>query len=438
MPQFGKTPPNVGGRSDILAEYRLAFHQNEYNPHRISYIEGPRGWGKTVLLNEIQREAQEARWIVFSDDATPGLTDRLQLSILRHISQKLKENNTNYKKIIPDELTLKLPGILSAKWSESTGSTKENQHNSTRSLLELVIKSVQPTGGVLITVDELHRLQGVEFTQLGNDLQYLIRKNLDRHLAFVGAGLPGLRDRGGVIFRGPTFLHRAKTVELTQLSREESTKVLIDGFANSGLECDEKTAESAQHICYGVPYLLQLIGYSVTEVCYSLGHDKVSYGALDKAIDNSTSDIVDQLYALAIRDLSGDDLNLVMAVASDHDVSKRSVLIERLGWDEATYVKHRSRLIRRGLLIAAEQGYLTFPFPPLRAWIRSEYEVEAAAAAVLSKRQQNVSEHQLKLAAHRLVSGLPVPPPVRCKHIGVRSGIQCRRSEGHSPPHRYT
>lgn len=74
---FGKSPPVLAGRDDILDELSNALVEGTWTSERASLVEGLRGVGKTVLLNAVEDRARERGWIVVSETATPGFTDRI-------------------------------------------------------------------------------------------------------------------------------------------------------------------------------------------------------------------------------------------------------------------------------------------------------------------------------------------------------------------------
>ncbi|HAS10214.1 MAG TPA: ATP-binding protein, partial [Acidimicrobiaceae bacterium] len=75
-PTFGRTPPLLVGRDDVIVEFATAIEAASGSA-LATLLVGARGSGKTVLLNALEDAARSQGWIVFSETATPGLVDRL-------------------------------------------------------------------------------------------------------------------------------------------------------------------------------------------------------------------------------------------------------------------------------------------------------------------------------------------------------------------------
>ena len=76
-PTAGKRPPILIGRESVIEDFEEGLDNGAGAPGRLMLITGNRGCGKTVLLRELQRLANERGWAVVSDSASLGLCDRL-------------------------------------------------------------------------------------------------------------------------------------------------------------------------------------------------------------------------------------------------------------------------------------------------------------------------------------------------------------------------
>ncbi|MFR7732483.1 MAG: ATP-binding protein [Collinsella sp.] len=65
------------GRESVIEDFEEGLDNGAGAPGRLMLITGNRGCGKTVLLRELQRLANERGWAVVSDSASLGLCDRL-------------------------------------------------------------------------------------------------------------------------------------------------------------------------------------------------------------------------------------------------------------------------------------------------------------------------------------------------------------------------
>lgn len=213
----GKTPLVLAGRDEYLHDFDAAIQDGPGSHERISIITGPRGIGKTVLLNEFETVAKTHSWHVISETTTRGFNDRIRdraFSLLQDLS---------------DEPKRRLSGIdLSYLSFETEAIPSFSPTPTLRSVLdelfdrqaELDARLNQEPVGLLITLDELHYAHMDEIIEFGTTIQHLVRE--DREIAM--AGIPGAvkpllaADEG----RNPvTFLRRANKIETGMVPIEE-------------------------------------------------------------------------------------------------------------------------------------------------------------------------------------------------------------------------
>lgn len=76
-PTAGKMPPILVGRQNIIDDFQEALANGAGAPGRLMLIMGQRGYGKTVMLTELRRLAEDAGWVTLSETASEGLAARL-------------------------------------------------------------------------------------------------------------------------------------------------------------------------------------------------------------------------------------------------------------------------------------------------------------------------------------------------------------------------
>ena len=62
-PTAGKRPPILIGRESVIEDFEEGLDNGAGAPGRLMLITGNRGYGKTVLLRELQRLASERGWL---------------------------------------------------------------------------------------------------------------------------------------------------------------------------------------------------------------------------------------------------------------------------------------------------------------------------------------------------------------------------------------
>lgn len=79
---LGATPPYLAGRKDSIEEFAYALDDDPGSHERISLVVGPRGIGKTVLLNAFKDTASDRGWRILNDTAAAGFAERLRAEII--------------------------------------------------------------------------------------------------------------------------------------------------------------------------------------------------------------------------------------------------------------------------------------------------------------------------------------------------------------------
>jgi len=90
-PVFGNDPPILAGRKRLIDDVLMGLANQPGDPNRITIFTGPRGSGKTVLLNTIAARAEGIGWISVHTTASSQMLDQLIEQIERraaHLIQK--------------------------------------------------------------------------------------------------------------------------------------------------------------------------------------------------------------------------------------------------------------------------------------------------------------------------------------------------------------
>ncbi|WP_369825035.1 ATP-binding protein [Corynebacterium sp. NML 150383] len=172
---MGKTPPVVAGRDSYVQDFAEALYDGPGTHERISIVTGPRGIGKTVLLNEFEEAARQQSWFVISETTTEHFNERIRDTLIRKI-----------REVTPDSTRLSFDSISDQAPPQSLRSVLEE----CCSLLETIDQKMgKPPIGILITLDELHYAHVRDIIEFGTTMQHMIRE--DREIAVAMAGIPG-------------------------------------------------------------------------------------------------------------------------------------------------------------------------------------------------------------------------------------------------------
>lgn len=197
-PTAGKRPPILIGRESVIEDFEEGLDNGAGAPGRLMLITGNRGCGKTVLLRELQRLANERGWAVVSDSASLGLCDRL--------ADALRSN----KPVVTSMEFGPSFGRMSVEAARAKGETL-------RGLVNERLKRLGPGKGILFAIDEAQSASIEELAALAVLYQQVLgdqdatglSDSDQRGLALVFAGLPSMVDD---LLEEPsvTFLRRAQ------------------------------------------------------------------------------------------------------------------------------------------------------------------------------------------------------------------------------------
>ena len=266
-PGAGGNPMYVAGRDkelsiingiiESLCDIRDNGEDNEEDPEFPIFIIGPRGVGKTVLLNCAKKIATKNNIHVVKakveDFAESNVTRLIELI-----------SGTDYKSIL-DEFKVSVPGF------KATARNPFKSNDIPSALTKKLNKSP-----VLFLIDEAHTFNTDHFRVFCNLVQDLQSDKLP--LGVIYAGTPGLDN---LIFRAKaTFITRYENYYLNTID-EKSTKLALAKTAEySNINFDANAVNYLAKLTDNYPYFIQLIGKIMWD---KLAKEKKKIGDIDEA-----------------------------------------------------------------------------------------------------------------------------------------------------------
>ncbi|MSS85306.1 ATP-binding protein [Actinomycetaceae bacterium WB03_NA08] len=242
-------PPALEGRSNLIDEFLESIEDGPGAPGRLTLYSGPRGIGKTVMLNAVgDSVAERMQWLVIHETATPGFTSRLAKAasnLLDHTSP-----------LVISGITLPVVG----GGIQLRESPKPAALQLREALTGLSDQCRERGTGLLITSDEIPQDDREEMVQFAAVAQHLVRESCE--FALVMAGVPSAVD--GLLNEDvTTFMRRAERHDLTELQEDAACHALSRPMTDSGKRVDPDAMSIAVKATEGYPFLIQLIGYQV-------------------------------------------------------------------------------------------------------------------------------------------------------------------------------
>jgi hypothetical protein len=359
-PTFGSSPPILAGREELVDLFAEALDHGPGAPGRATLYTGARGSGKTVMLNEAEDQARQRGWLVISETATAGLTDRL---VRTHLPMLLAEHGPAKKRRTLSGLSAPA-GLGSLNWDTAVEGAAPAP--TLRSLIdELTELLAKRDTGLLITVDEIHRQLASELRELGATVQHAFREQ--REVAIAMAGLPAaisdlLAD--DVI----TFLRRADRHSLGAVPLPDVRQALREPIAAAGRQISAPALEAAAKATRGYPFLIQLVGYQIWR--QHPGEREITATDVAEGVIAARRRMGTLVYEPALAEASDVDGAFLHAMARDEGASRIAVIAARLGVSANYANQYRQRLISAQLIRPAGRGQVDFAVPYLREHLR--------------------------------------------------------------------
>lgn len=257
-PDFGQAPHLLVGRDALTRTLRAGLGGGPRDSRFTSLLLGPRGSGKTVLLNALRDAARESGWIVLPLDAsTDGIHDRIGEYI-----EWVQETH----EAVPDLTGSGREERASAKfrmpafeWQRAVVREVRPRWGLRRKLTVLASHAAQHDAAVLLIVDELHSGQRSELRRMAADLQH-ITKNEQLPLAFLGAGLSEMKHTLLEDNR-MTFFQRCNREDMPLLGPADAARFLGRTVNDAGGAFDGDALGMLAEASGTLPFRMQLVGH---------------------------------------------------------------------------------------------------------------------------------------------------------------------------------
>jgi len=308
-------PPHIAGREreqqrissciDTLAKGTM--------PQSVLLI-GPRGCGKTVLLNWCERQAREqnVRLKVFSRNL-PASESELALELLGSVFD-LKN---------PDEVSAKVDAVIGG------GESKWNLPRAVTRLKEALGDECRKQP-LLVTLDEAAASDPDSLGILLSLTQSLNSRT--GKVMVVIAGTPGTMD---VLAKsGASFFDRSVGLSIGLLDQDAAREAIVEPLEASGMSIERRAIDKVVEHSQGYPYFLQEWGQAL--------FDRAGAGNRLKITNTEVKDVMDELneirgkiYQSRYRDWRDGDIELLGDVLNRTRIERRSGRFTRLNLRKA-------------------------------------------------------------------------------------------------------
>ncbi len=377
-PGNGIEPPYVAGRMEYLQEFSRALDLFEEGLPRNFIIFGPRGTGKTVLVNLFGPIARQKGWHTISREfnsrfcdeerfADAVITDLVNEACnVSFISQIKKRGELLLDTLKPEEIS-------------AHGIRYKPFYKKKRVLLEDHLKRI------LIENWNVFKKAGVKGVVLLYDEFHTVHDGKNRGdyplASFLGAVAQAQREgcRYVLVLSGlpnlPLNLKEAKTYtermfvfrELGNLPEGEARRAIQLPLKGSGHKFEKKLVDEIIKKTGGYPYFLQFYGYFVIE---TLKKELISLSDLARMRTRLLRELDISFFEDRFKKATCAEQEILLAMAA---VESNSIapteIIKATGIGKSTFFMHLQNLANKNLIYRASRGAYSFSIPLFKEFL---------------------------------------------------------------------
>lgn len=381
-PGAGRRPPVLAGREPLLEAFHVVRRRADElgEGDRAWVINGLRGVGKTVLLNELMNQVSGRGWIVAKVEVTANadlasalssaLVRAMRTATGRHPVSRLQRLLGVFKAF---SLKVDPTGTLSlgAEVAPVTGVADTGRFADDLAMLfEVLGETSRDLGmGTLILIDELQEASNEELTAINTAVHQIGQGDVPLPVFFVGAGLPSLPAQLAEATSYAERLYDYRSIGL--LDPTAASAALLAPTRQQDIDWQPDALTAALEVAGGYPYFLQAVGKHVWDVAVRspIAIDDVEVGGA-----LARREVDDGLYRSrwergtpAQRQL----MRVLAEIGAGEAVAIADVA-DRMGKRVGDLSVSRRDLIKKGLVYPPERGMLAFTVPGMHAFIAQQ------------------------------------------------------------------
>jgi len=370
-PGAGSPPPELAGRAPVLEQARILLGRVMIGKSEKSLmLTGLRGVGKTVLLNEVRRMAQESGYrtvlveaheekalgpliaaplkaVFFELDRIAQTGDRVKrgLRVLRSFLGGLK--------VKLGELEIGLD-IDPETGAADSGDIEIDLPNVFEALGEAAKEKMT---AVAILIDEIQYLSQKELGAIIMAMHRVQQRQLP--VVLLGAGLPVLLGLAG---ESKSYAERLFAFpDIGALSEADSNQAISEPAIQGGVTLTAAALTETYRLTKGYPYFIQEWGYQMWNLAVS---SPIDLELVQSAADSVVRRLDQNFFRVRFDRLTPGEKNFLRAMAQLGSGAIRSGDIANcLGVKVNSIGPVRSKLIKKGMIYSPAYGDMAFTVP---------------------------------------------------------------------------
>ncbi len=381
----GEPPPALVGRDQELSAFDIAVRRLTIGRSANSQLlYGLRGVGKTVLLKEFTKTAEDNGWIssyveisakasssVFAEVIYTSIRKSLESLSAKHAirnrikraAKALRTFSIRYGVSPAGDQQISLEMDPALGLSEGIGILEVDLSDL---FIEVGEAAREAGAGVLLAIDEMHNLPSEDLTALIMALHRVCQEQLP--LMAAGAGLPSLPGLAGdaVSYAERLF----KYTPINSLQKEDARLALTRPADEQNIAWEPDALDEVFRLTKGYPYFLQMFGKHAWNI--SNGPDRIGLTDVEQAAPEALAELDNGFFKARLDRVndSGREFLRAMSSLGPGPEYKSGEVTDRLGKTPQAAGATRKELIDRGLIYDPRWGVLAFTVPMLHEYIQ--------------------------------------------------------------------
>jgi hypothetical protein len=375
-PGAGTTPPELAGRSAIIADADIALQRRLLGKSAKSVmLLGLRGVGKTVLLNRIHAVAKErgyeTAFIESPEDAS------LAKMLIPHLHQALRRFSMKEQARSAAHRALRalrsFASILKIEYGDASISVDPepgaaDSGNMEFDLVDLFGRVGEAAGsagaGWALLIDEVQYLDTADLSALIVALHRVNQQGLP--IAFFGAGLPQIAALAG---DAKSYSERLFDFPVIgALDPGPARAAIAQPIHGEGEAIDTDALEAIVVATHGYPYFLQEWGFQAWNAA---DRSPIDLSDVDQATHDALRRLDEGFFRVRFDRLTPKEREYVLAMASLGEGPYRSAdVAAKLGENIQTLGPRRAAIIRKGMIYSPSHGDIAFTVPLFEQFLR--------------------------------------------------------------------
>lgn len=376
-PGAGSPPPELVGRDPILEQARILLGRiRQRRSEKSMLLTGLRGVGKTVLLNEIKRmadndgyrtifiEAHEGK--ALGPQIAPHLRSLLyDLDRIAGTGDKVKRGLAVLRSFI-GSLSLTIGDVsigLDIEPEKGTADSGDLEIDLPHLFIAIGEAADDRNMAVAIFIDEIQYFNKKELGALIMAMHKIQQQQLP--LVLLGAGLPILPGLAGA---SKSYAERLFSFpNIGTLSQDDSAKALQDPAHEAGIAFESSALTEVYRLTKGYPYFLQEWGYVAWNLATS---SPITLQVIQDATMTVISRLDENFFRVRYERLTPSEKNFLRAMVElGLDTHRTGDIADILRVKITSLGPVRAKLINKGMIYSPAHGDLTFTVPLFREFM---------------------------------------------------------------------